>query len=1109
MAIKINFDLSNNPEIPTFVLASKSGKRIGELNPKNIVLKGCENAPNEITFNIFKVVDGTECIYWDEIRNFRLIWCKEWDMWFQLTLEISESNDIKKSVYCTSLGEAELSQLMLYGIEINTENDIAREDYKMPTILYDEDHPEASLLHRILQKAPHYNITHVDPTIAKLQRTFSFDDISIYDALQEIAQEIGCIFLFPSNSDKTGRIQRSIEVYDLESNCEACWYRGDFTGKCPKCESASIHEGYGNDTTIFITSDELANDIQFTTDTDAVKNCFKLEGGDDLMTATIRSCNPNGSDYIWHITDELKRDMSPELVDTLNSYEQLYSYYQNEYVADINNDILDSYNSLVDKYRKYNEDLLYISPPITGYPSLMEAYFNTIDFELYLHSSLMPTYKMSDTSAQEQAGLLTNNTLSPVSVSSLNGLSVATSNNAVIGMAKAIIDARYSIKVKSSSLSGLTWTGVLSITNYSDENDTASTGTLTISINDNYQNYIQQKIEKSLAKGSSDNPDIGPLFKNGYSDFCNEIQKYCLDSLNAFADSCQACLDILIEQGIADKQTWASINPDLYTVMYVPYYQKLDALNQEIALRESEIDLITGKYDDDGTLLSSGIQTEIERVKNNIQNALDFQSYLGNELWLEFCAYRREDRYTNSNYISDGLNNAELFVNALEFINTAEKEIYKSAELQHSISTSLKNLLVMDKFKPLISNFEVGNWLRIKVDESIYKLRLLEYQIDYDNWENISVVFSDILNTVDGSTAVQSILAQAKSMSSSYDHVQKQASNGQQGKDAIDDMQNNGIDTSDTKIVGGGNNRDSEEENYQSQVWDSHGILLRKYDPITKRYDPTQLKLVNSSMMITNDNWRSVKTAVGNYYYYDPLTKELLSGYGINAETLVGKLIIGESLGIYSSNNSLIFNKDGLKITNGVNTFAVNPNAYNLLTLSNSKEDIFYVDRQGVLHIKGDGSGLDISGNAKIQSLEAADVTINNKLVVQGELIAQKATIEQLNGVSARLQTVESDYVTTTYLTTNYLTAKSVKTDYMEVANWTSAGKIRADRIDADTIAAKIGEFSGDLSVQRQNVQSLFVSASFWVGGVGPFSHKSIKFKDGDKNEINIQYLGI
>ena len=335
LAIKINFDVIGNPEQPTLVLSNRSGNKIGLLNAKEIYVLGSQNNPSEISFNVYKYVDDKKDHIWDEIRNFKLVWCKEWDTWFQITVDVREDRTMnaRKTVYCTQLGQSELSQIMLYNIEINTEIDIARDDYIIPTTLYNFEHPEASLLHRLLEKAPHYSIAHVDSSIAKIQRTFSFDGTSIYDAFQEIAQEIGCLFVFPSNTDKSGHINRTIEVYDLEANCLDCGHRGDFYNVCPECGSKNINEGYGEDTTIFVTADELAeSDIQFTTDTNSVKNCFKLEAGDDLMTATIRNCNPNGSDYIWHPTEEMKKDMSDELVDRLDTYDKKYGAYEEKSV---------------------------------------------------------------------------------------------------------------------------------------------------------------------------------------------------------------------------------------------------------------------------------------------------------------------------------------------------------------------------------------------------------------------------------------------------------------------------------------------------------------------------------------------------------------------------------------------------------------------------------------------------------------------------------------------------------------------------------------------------------------------------------------------------------
>ena len=361
MPMKINFDKAHNPETPTFILAKKSGDKIGLVNAKAIEITDALNDASEFTFTVYKYENGKKDSIWDYITNFKLVYCIEWDMWFEIRVEIDESAEVKKTVYGTSLGQAELSQIMLYNIEINTEDDIARDDYKTPTVLYNPDDPSSSLLHRILEKAPHYSIGHVDSTIDRIQRMFSFDDTSIYDALQDIAEEINCLFVINAKSSDTenvyldsseedrlldsktrellverdhlGDIRRIISVYDLESNCNDCGNRGEFTGVCPKCGSTDINEGYGEDTTIFITADELAEDIQLTTDTDEVKNCFKLEAGDDLMTASVRNCNPNGSDYIWNITDAVKADMSSNLVAKIESYDKQYAYYQNEYIS--------------------------------------------------------------------------------------------------------------------------------------------------------------------------------------------------------------------------------------------------------------------------------------------------------------------------------------------------------------------------------------------------------------------------------------------------------------------------------------------------------------------------------------------------------------------------------------------------------------------------------------------------------------------------------------------------------------------------------------------------------------------------------------------------------
>lgn len=1102
MAINIKFDLVNNPEPPTIILATRNGNKLGllDVNIESVNISDNFNDASEFTFTLNKYVDGELTNLWDKVVDFKLIYCKEWDMWFEINVELDEETETIKTVFCTQLGQAELSQIMLYNIEINTEEDIERDDYRV-TVLYNESDPESSLLNRLLKdKAPHYSIIYVDSTINKIQRTFSFDDTSIYDAFQEISEEIGCLFVFHSNSDENGRIQRAISVYDLQQNCNDCGHRGEFTDKCPKCNSSNITNGYGEDTLIFVTSDELASSgIQLTTDTDSVKNYFKLEAGDDLMTATVRNCNPNGTDYICRFSDEIKKDMSDELVEKIESYDELYDYYMNDYtisftdstqlillsedvekkfivgqdvqVGDVltfkylNNDtsnpsikyttknefgmfgmsnqtsgyvytdykigvdIIDitvnedvtaylkiedirlQYNKIVDKYKLYNEDLSEIPESIIGYSNLMNEYYNAIDLSLYLKSELMPSVEISETNASEQADLLTAKALSPVSVASINTVSLSTANSSVLSMAKIIVKPTYKVEINTSELSEdkLTWIGNFVITNYSDEEDTAISNTVSIEINDDEEAFIKQKLEKALNKENTDDLSITGLFEKEYNDFRAELKKYALNPLISFRDACQACIDILIEQGVGNGESWSEstegADSNLYEKLYVPYYDKLMVIEGEIKIREDEVNVIIGTFDSDGVLQKDGIQTCLDKYKAEIQNAVDFKNYLGDDLWLELCSYRREDKYSNENYISDGLNNAELFKRALEFFEIANNEIYKSSELQHSISTTLNNLLAVEKFRPLVESFKVGNWIRVQVDEKIYKLRLLKYEIDYGNFSNISVEFSDVIKIKNGITDVKSILSQASSMATSYHSVQRQANQGEKSNTVLSNWISNGLKTTNTKIVGADN---------QNQVWDKNGILCRQYEPITDTYSDEQLKIINSTIAITDNNWETTKTAIGKYYHADPTTGESKTSYGVIGETIVGKMILGESLGLYNSDNSMSFDDNGFVVKNDINTFAINPNSDSLLTAYKNDTPTLSFDENGDLIIVGNitAKSLTLDSNVEIDIRDEEGnvvtdtyVKVNKKIGdapsedTTGVLIAENGTLTASNAI--------------------------------------------------------------------------------------------------------------
>lgn len=116
MAVRIMFDEANNPIQPTIVLTTRGGRKLGRIPTVNVAFKDGMNDGSEMSFNVYQADCKSN---WDRITDFKLVWVKEWNRFFEIEVETSDSGDIVKNVTATSLGKAELSQINLYDKEIN------------------------------------------------------------------------------------------------------------------------------------------------------------------------------------------------------------------------------------------------------------------------------------------------------------------------------------------------------------------------------------------------------------------------------------------------------------------------------------------------------------------------------------------------------------------------------------------------------------------------------------------------------------------------------------------------------------------------------------------------------------------------------------------------------------------------------------------------------------------------------------------------------------------------------------------------------------------------------------------------------------------------------
>lgn len=974
------------------------------------------NTANEVSFEVSKIVDDVKEPLWDRLRPLAIIYIAEKDEFYEVQVDYTDNNQSRCIVTGKSLTRAELANTKLYKFNINNENDANwleakrnNEEEYPATIFYDEEHTEKSLLHRVLSKVPHYKIGHVDESLKLLQRSFSADGTAIHDFLiSEVSDQFNCLFEFKVVKQDDDTYQRIVNVYDLYTVCQnnECNYRGEYsefldkstlTLKCPHCKGTKL-KNFGKDTMVYVDIENLTDEVRLSTDMDSIKNCFKLEAGDDVMTATVVGMNPNGSSYRYYFAPELQADMSQSLRETLARYDKDFLNYRDAYPIEFSGEdeekILQDYNAVVDKYdERYHsvtekDEIHQIPNPVIGYANLMQFMYESIDLQLYLQSSMMPTPTIqSEVNATTERDKLeqayNDGDLYRVGVKKVaKYTSASTAETAIKNWAKLFIKSGY-VKLKINTISFpdkeepdtaidlhtkvqynyKTWTGTISVINVADVEDVAITKTFNINICDTQFEYMMQKIKKELSlrddeknRSLFDVLDYDVLDDNGNIDeeqiqyFKEDVLPlYSMNRLTSFRDAFEGAIDILIAANQSSTDNY------LYKPLYAPYYEKLSACSDEMDVRQRELYTIAGDTDNEYI----GMQQLIERKRNKIQKALEIETYLG-DLYSEFCSYKREDKYSNSNYKSEGLSSVEIFRDAKLFIEAADKQLIKTGTPQHTISTTLYNLYKIPEFAPLKKDFALGNWIRVKANDIIYRLRLISIKRNNADEKNIEVTFSDVTIAPGIVNDIQGILSSAQSMATSYSSVMSQAEKGSVASSEIKSTIENGLDATLVSIKGNTN---------EQIVIDKLGLTGKSYDDISEEYDQKQVRVTHNIIAFTDDNWKTSRAAIGEQIYskFNEDGKLITGnvGYGMAADFCIAAIISGSQViggDIYSAN--YVPNKSGSHINLQTGDFDLGGGK---LTYDALQDKISYVGEVtlegGTLEIRDDENRLIFEAN--------------------------------------------------------------------------------------------------------------------------------------------------
>ena len=898
---------------PQLMLTTKSFKPLGLIKYTNWNFSLVANGMDEFTFDVYKPEDITEDMdwkkkliltyekkVWDSLVDLKLIFIQDYGR-FEISVNYTDNTKTVKSVHAVSL-ECELAEAKLYDFHVNDDEAMATMEVNeynkvnfdnqgnfIPTTLCNFGDPEHSLIHRVLaDKAPHWKVGNQEEgtgyftpfvTFAEdedcelskeFQRTYTCNGESIYEFLTgTVANECNVVFVFDT-------INRVINCYSL-TDC-ILQHSGE------KMASA-----IGEDTNVFVSKEKLANEISITSRKDELKNCFRVEGGDDYINAMVAVANVNGTNYIIQFSNFQYEDMTDELVKALQEYSKAVKDAQPEY----ENKYLELCDALDDLYEKESG----MMPQVSTGDETSASELNKIEDKLTTYGTSL-TY-----TSDSHVGL----------------------TNGIESLAQIYVTTNFDVEVVdgSTSFNGSTWTGQIKVTNNTLENGKAGkTATKTISVEtvDDEIRICEQKIEKALAKGDmisakfvvddyhDGNYEISETNRQRIYDY---FDQYCLNRLISFYDAYETCVSTLIDMGKNDE---SSTEYKFYK-MYVDIRNIIGEVRSE---RQKEVDDASALVDKLNAQCAS--YQETYNMKTWFIN--NYGETIGEACYLEYCSYRREDTYSNPNYISDGLTDSECIKKAKELLEVATKEIKKACVLQRTLNIDMNNLFMLEEFAPLYDKFSMFNYIRVATDDEILKLRLIGIDINGSSLSNVDVTFSEQVESIDGSiNDLQSILEQAKANNSAFPSTIRQAKQGEEAARIIGSIRKNGLIAAQTLI----SNADNNEVTYGG-----FGILCKNQGD-SGDYGLKQLRVIGNGIYLTTDAWETVEMCIGE------INVGGVEKYGIIADTIIAGTIVGGDGGTYWNLDTGEFvmssstkvdtgekDEEGNPIYEDVNTFVVN-----------------------------------------------------------------------------------------------------------------------------------------------------------------------------------------
>lgn len=292
---------------------------------------------------------------------------------------------------------------------------------------------------------------------------------------------------------------------------------------------------------------------------------------------------------------------------------------------------------------------------------------------------------------------------------------------------------------------------------------------------------------------------------------------------------------------------------------------------------------------------------------NAISELTEFEHFFNEEQWVRLSPLIREDEYSNDNFLLTGYESEEERLKICEeLMEDAAKELKTLAQPSLEFSMTMANILSLPEFEPIVSQFALGNFIRIELRPGIVKrARLLEVNLNFDDLSDFNASFGNLVTTVSEVDKHAQLLAQAVQAGKT---VATAASDWYEGTEKANRLETdiaNGLQDATLKI-----------KNASGQIIElgKNGLVGRKLvDGTTDQYEDEQVALINNKLVFTSDGWKSSASCFGKFEVegeerWGVLSDAVVGGFISGSVIKGGRLEIG---GREGDKGKFVVNEDG------------------------------------------------------------------------------------------------------------------------------------------------------------------------------------------------------